>query len=214
MTGSSSSPSASLADRLLIALSRDNLKARLAYSTISQLAYIMLGAALATADQHHRQRPADRHARRRQDHLFFCAGAIYTRPHRAKSASMTGIGRKMPVTLLALLGRLPQHHRPAAAGRRLEQMDPGARRARFGPYSGRRRADAQFADQCRLFVADRGARLLFAAAGRQAGEAVAVEEAPLACLIALCCTRIASASSCFSRRVGSNAAGGDFAYRR
>ncbi|HAB79441.1 MAG TPA: cation:proton antiporter, partial [Glaciecola sp.] len=32
----------------LIALSKDNLKERLAYSTISQLSYIVLGALLAT----------------------------------------------------------------------------------------------------------------------------------------------------------------------
>ena len=33
----------------LVALTKDNLKARLAYSTISQLSYIVLGAALATS---------------------------------------------------------------------------------------------------------------------------------------------------------------------
>ena len=32
-----------------IALTKDNLKARLAYSTVSQLAYIVLGASLATS---------------------------------------------------------------------------------------------------------------------------------------------------------------------
>ena len=40
--------SASLLTASFIALSRDNLKARLAYSTVSQLAYVVLGAALAT----------------------------------------------------------------------------------------------------------------------------------------------------------------------
>ncbi|HEX2256837.1 MAG TPA: proton-conducting transporter membrane subunit, partial [Afifellaceae bacterium] len=40
--------SASLLLASIIALTRDNLKARLAYSTVSQLAYVVVGAALAT----------------------------------------------------------------------------------------------------------------------------------------------------------------------
>ena len=53
----------------LIALTKDNLKARLAYSTISQLSYIVLGAALGHAPHGRpRRRHAHRDARRRQDH--------------------------------------------------------------------------------------------------------------------------------------------------
>ena len=35
--------------------------------------------------------------------LFFCAGAIYTAHHLTEVSEMTGIGRKMPVTMLAFL---------------------------------------------------------------------------------------------------------------
>ena len=49
----------------VIALTRDNLKARLAYSTVSQLAYIVLAALLATSTQHRRWRASYRHARGR-----------------------------------------------------------------------------------------------------------------------------------------------------
>ncbi len=91
----------------LVAMTKDNLKARLAYSTISQLAYIVLGAALAT--------PAAimgggmhivMHAFGKIT-LFFCAGAIYVAAHKKDISQMRGIGRRMPVTMLAfLLGSL------------------------------------------------------------------------------------------------------------
>jgi multicomponent Na+:H+ antiporter subunit D len=93
--------SASLVGASLIALSRDNLKARLAYSTVSQLAYVVLGAALAT--------PAGiigsglqivTHAAAKIT-LFFCAGAIYTAHHLTEVSQLAGIGRRMPVTMFA-----------------------------------------------------------------------------------------------------------------
>ena len=87
----------------LVALTRDNLKARLAYSTISQLAYIVLGAALANAwgviggGMH-----IAAHAFGKIT-LFFCAGAIYVTLHKTEISDMRGIGRRMPVTLFAFL---------------------------------------------------------------------------------------------------------------
>jgi multicomponent Na+:H+ antiporter subunit D len=95
--------SASLVLASLIALTRDNLKARLAYSTVSQLAYLVLGAALAT--------PTSiigsglqlaTHAVGKIT-LFFCAGAIYVAHHKTEVSQLAGIGRRMPVTMIAFL---------------------------------------------------------------------------------------------------------------
>jgi multicomponent Na+:H+ antiporter subunit D len=94
---------ASLLLASLIALTRDNLKARLAFSTISQLAYVVVGAALAG--------PAGiigsglqiaMHAAAKIT-LFFCAGAIYVASHKTEVSEMAGLGRKMPITMIAFL---------------------------------------------------------------------------------------------------------------
>jgi multicomponent Na+:H+ antiporter subunit D len=91
----------------LVALTKDNLKARLAYSTISQLAYVTLGAALAQpwgvigGSMH-----IAMHAMGKIT-LFFCAGAIYVTTHKTEISQMRGIGRSMPVTTAAFfLGSL------------------------------------------------------------------------------------------------------------
>ncbi len=82
----------------LVAMTKDNLKARLAYSTISQLSYVVLGAALATslgimggAFQ------IATHAVGKIT-LFFCAGAIYVATHKTEISDMQGLGRVMPFT--------------------------------------------------------------------------------------------------------------------
>ena len=89
------------------ALTLDNLKARLAYSTISQLAYIVLAAALATGmsavggGMHIAMHAVGKIT------LFFCAGAIYVAAHKTKVSELDGIGRRMPWTMGAfLLGSL------------------------------------------------------------------------------------------------------------
>ncbi|MDC4223849.1 MAG: monovalent cation/H+ antiporter subunit D family protein [Candidatus Manganitrophus sp.] len=99
------------------ALTRDNLKARLAYSTISQLSYMVLGGALLT--------PAGmaggiihiaNHAFAKIT-LFFCAGSIYVASHKTNISEMAGIGRKMPWTMAAFaLGTLSMIGVPPAAG--------------------------------------------------------------------------------------------------
>lgn len=87
----------------LVAMSKDNLKARLAYSTISQLSYIVLGAALATdlgilgGGMHVAMHAVGKIT------LFFCAGAIYVTLHKTEISTMRGIGRRMPVTMAAFL---------------------------------------------------------------------------------------------------------------
>lgn len=98
----------------VVALFQDNLKARLAYSTISQLAYIVLAAAIAT--------PAAilggglhiaMHAMGKIT-LFFCAGAIMVGAHKKKVSELDGIGWRMPYTMgaffigsLAIIGLPP-----------------------------------------------------------------------------------------------------------
>ncbi len=95
--------SASLVLASLVALSRDNLKARLAYSTVSQLAYIVLAALLAAPTAaiggalHIATHAAGKIT------LFFCAGAIYTAAHKTEISQMDGLGRRMPVTMFAFL---------------------------------------------------------------------------------------------------------------
>jgi len=85
----------------LLALSRDNLKARLAFSTISQLSYIILGAALLTPSAmvggiiH-----ITNHAFSKIT-LFFCAGSIYVSSYKTKVSQLNGIGKKMPWTMAA-----------------------------------------------------------------------------------------------------------------
>ena len=85
----------------IIAMRQDNLKARLAYSTVSQLGYITLGALLATssaitASSMH----IAMHAFGKIT-LFFCAGAILVAAHKTKISQMRGLGRQMPLTMLA-----------------------------------------------------------------------------------------------------------------
>ncbi|MCH7764247.1 MAG: monovalent cation/H+ antiporter subunit D family protein [Candidatus Marinimicrobia bacterium] len=85
----------------IIALRQDNLKARLAYSTISQLSYIILGVALLTPSgitgsiMH-----IVLHAFGKIT-LFFCAGAIYVASHKTKVSELDGIGKQMPFTMAA-----------------------------------------------------------------------------------------------------------------
>ncbi len=84
-----------------IALSQDELKRRLAYSTISQLSYIIFGVALLTPQGllggviH-----IVMHAFGKIT-LFFCAGAIYVTTHKKYISQMSGLGKKMPFTFAA-----------------------------------------------------------------------------------------------------------------
>jgi len=83
------------------ALTQDNLKIRLAYSTVSQLSYIILGAALLTQSSitggviH-----IANHAFSKIT-LFFCAGSIYVAAHKTNISELSGIGKKMPFTMAA-----------------------------------------------------------------------------------------------------------------
>ena len=85
----------------VIALRKDNLKRRLAYSTISQLSYIVLGLAiLSPASMVGGLLHIPAHAFMKLT-LFFCAGGIHVETHTDDISDMAGIGRRMPVTMLA-----------------------------------------------------------------------------------------------------------------
>lgn len=83
----------------LIALSQDNLKRRLAFSTIAQLSYIVLGVGLLSAKGltggmiHIAMHAFGKIT------LFFCAGAIFVATGKKNISEMKGIGRQMPVTM-------------------------------------------------------------------------------------------------------------------
>lgn len=85
----------------IVALMQDNLKKRLAYSTVSQLSYIVLAAALATqasivgGGMHIVMHAAGKIT------LFFCAGAIYVAHHKSQISQLDGLGHKMPFTFAA-----------------------------------------------------------------------------------------------------------------
>jgi len=85
----------------LIAMTRDNLKARLAYSTVSQLGYITLGAVLATsAGIAGGAMHIVMHAFAKIT-LFFAAGAVLVASHKTEISQMSGLGRRMPLTFAA-----------------------------------------------------------------------------------------------------------------
>ena len=87
----------------LVAMHQDNLKRRLAYSTISQLSYVVLGALLANAAgiiggaMHIAMHAFGKIT------LFFCAGAILVATHKTEISQMDGLGRRMPLTMGAFL---------------------------------------------------------------------------------------------------------------
>ena len=99
------------------ALGEDHLKRRLAYSTVSQLSYIVLGAALGSL---HALIGAIFHIAAHgfmKITLFFCAGSIYTATHEEYIKNLAGLGRTMPVTFGAFtLGALGLAGMPLFAG--------------------------------------------------------------------------------------------------
>jgi multicomponent Na+:H+ antiporter subunit D len=101
----------------IIALSKDNLKARLAYSTVSQLSYIILGVALLTPQGIEGGLVHIANHAFSKITLFFCAGAIYVATHKKNISEMSGLGRAMPFTFGAFgIAALSMIGAPPAAG--------------------------------------------------------------------------------------------------
>ena len=83
----------------IVALRQDNLKRRLAYSTISQLSYVIMATAiLAPLSVMGAVIHIAAHAVGKIT-LFFAAGSIYTATHKTEVSQLNGIGRKMPWTM-------------------------------------------------------------------------------------------------------------------
>jgi multicomponent Na+:H+ antiporter subunit D len=83
----------------LYALAQDNLKRRLAFSTINNLSIIVMGAALLTPSSitgsiFH----MGSHGFMKIT-LFFVAGAIYVKTHKENVSELDGLGRQMPLTM-------------------------------------------------------------------------------------------------------------------
>lgn len=100
-----------------IALRKDNFKARLAYSTVSQLSYITMGAMLGVAagaiggGLHIAMHAFGKIT------LFFCAGAIYVTAHKTEISQLNGIGKRMPLTMAAFtIGAISMIGAPPFAG--------------------------------------------------------------------------------------------------
>lgn len=101
----------------VVALRQDNLKKRLAYSTVSQLSYVVLAAAILTplsivgAAMHIAAHAVSKIT------LFFAAGSIYTAAHLTEISQLDGIGKRMPWTMTAFaIGALSMIGVPPTAG--------------------------------------------------------------------------------------------------
>ncbi len=181
---------ASLLLASLVALTRDNLKARLAYSTISQLAYVVVGASLASTTSvvgsglHIAMHAAGKIT------LFFCAGAIYVAHHKTEISDMVGIGRKMPVTMTAfLIGSLSIIGLPPFGGMWSKWMlGLGALEGGHSFVLGVLMLSSLLNVAYLLPIVARG--FFLPAGGGPTGAATRLEEAPIACLIALCATSL------------------------
>lgn len=101
----------------IIAMRQDNLKRRLAYSTVSQLSYVVIAAAILSpisvmgAAMH-----IAAHAFGKIT-LFFAAGSIMVASHKTEISDMDGIGRRMPWTMVAFaIGALSMIGLPPTVG--------------------------------------------------------------------------------------------------
>jgi multicomponent Na+:H+ antiporter subunit D len=101
----------------IVALQQDNLKRRLAYSTISQLGYVVLATAILTPlSVTGAALQIAAHAFGKIT-LFFAAGAILTAAHKSDVSQLAGIGRRMPWTMTAFtIGALSMIGIPPTVG--------------------------------------------------------------------------------------------------
>ena len=182
----------------LVALTKDNLKARLAYSTISQLSYIVLGAALATsASVVGGSLHILMHAFGKIT-LFFCAGAIYVATHKTDISDMDGLGRKMPITMFAFfVGSLCVIGLPPTGGSWSKwYLIMGTQKAEHMVLSGVLMLSSLLSIGYLMPIV---ARAFFAPSPEQKGdpatdnfhlEKVEMKEAPFLCVFPLCITAI------------------------
>jgi multicomponent Na+:H+ antiporter subunit D len=108
---------ASIVIASLVAMTKDDLKARLAWSTVGQLGYVTsaallpLGAGLVAGGLHMVFHAVGKIT------LFMCAGAIYVATGASRVSEMQGLGRTMPVVFSCfLIGALSVIGLPPFAG--------------------------------------------------------------------------------------------------
>lgn len=172
----------------MVALAQNNLKARLAYSTVSQLGYIVLAAMLATAASvqggalHIVMHAVGKIT------LFMCAGAIYVAHHKTEISDLDGIGRKMPVTMFAFF----------IAALSIIGLPPlGGVWSKWFLAIGALEAEYQFAVAVFMISSLLNVAYLIpivmraffrAPADAKPGEVIAIQEAPIFCVIPICIT--------------------------
>ncbi len=101
----------------IMALRQDNLKRRLAYSTIGQLSYIVMAVALLTPYGITSALLAIMVHAFGKITLFFTAGAIYIAAHKTNVSELDGIGKQMPFTMAAFaVGAVSMIAIPPTAG--------------------------------------------------------------------------------------------------
>lgn len=99
------------------AIGEDNLKRRLAFSTISQLSYILFGVALLSPFGVKGAMVHIPFHGFMKITLFLCAGAIMVVTGKKEISQMAGIGKQMPVTMLAFtIGALGMCGAPPVSG--------------------------------------------------------------------------------------------------
>lgn len=174
----------------LIAMQQDNLKRRLAYSTVSQLSYVILGASLGVAmgvvgaGMHIAMHAAGKIT------LFFCAGAIYVAAHKTEISDMKGLGRVMPVTMFCfMIGALSVIGVPPLGGSWSKTLIMlGAADAGFQLMIGVLILSSLLNVAYLMPIPLRG--FLFRPPGSGDSGPVKIQEAPVACLIAIVITSI------------------------
>ncbi|MCB2011640.1 MAG: monovalent cation/H+ antiporter subunit D family protein, partial [Geminicoccaceae bacterium] len=175
----------------LVAMTKDNLKARLAYSTVSQLSYIVLGAMLATtAGVVGGAMHIVMHAFGKIT-LFFCAGAIMVATHKTEISQMNGLGRRMPFTFIAFfIASLSIIGLPPLGGTWSKwQLALGA------ADSGHVLLVATYMISSVLNIAylvPVAVRAFMPAPGADAPVGWKIEEAPMLCVVPLCLTALGS----------------------
>jgi multicomponent Na+:H+ antiporter subunit D len=126
----------------VIALSKDNLKLRLAYSTVSQLSYIILGVALLTPGRHRGRPGAHRQPRLLQDHPLLLRRRHLRGHAQEEHLRDERAGPAMPWTFGAFaLAALSMIGAPPVAGF-VTKLAPAGRRLDAGIDRHPRRADA------------------------------------------------------------------------
>jgi multicomponent Na+:H+ antiporter subunit D len=171
----------------LIAISRDDLKARLAYSTVGQLAYVVLGAAIATPTSIVGSALQIATHAAAKITLFFCAGAIYITHNKTSVRQLDGIGHKMPITMTAFL----------IASLSIIGLPPfGGLWSKWTLATGAIDAGNVFATAVMMLSSILSIGYLFPIVGRaffltpEGAQTQKIDEAPVSCLLALCSTAL------------------------